>query len=138
MTVRDYRQYLFNELRHETGIPRCAACDGAAKVYNRHINAGMAKSLIEIYFAMPEGIRGRDLNMWSREWGKLVYWGLAREVKDRWYLTHEGFRWVKDQTRVPYSAYVYNNNVLERTGPPWSVREALRKKFDYDELMGNR
>ena len=76
--------------------------------------------------------------MWSREWGKLVYWGLAREIKDRWYLTHEGFRWVKDQTRVPYSAYVYNNNVLELTGPPWSVREALRKKFDYDELMGNR
>lgn len=126
---------------------KCPLCTQLAKVYRRKVNAGMARSLIEMYRVggtldwvhVPTQIGAR-----SREEGKLAYWGLVEEETAKredggragyWRVTAKGVRFVREKIKVPKYARVYDGRCLGLTGDEVSIREALGSKFSYDELM---
>lgn len=128
---------------------RCPCCRQMARTYPRTLNAGMARSLILMY-----RLAGRDwihiptsLPARSREEGKLAYWGLieeAQEVREDggragwWRVTDLGERWVRAEAWVPQRLEVYDNQVQRAApgcDPHWTIRKALGKRFNYDELM---
>lgn len=130
------------------GGHECPLCTQLAKVYRRKVNAGMARSLIEMYRVgglerewvhVPTQIGAR-----SREEGKLAYWGLVEEETAKredggragyWRVTEKGVQFVRARIKVPKYARVYDGRCLSLTGDEVTIREALGSKFNYDELM---
>ena len=130
----------------------CPCCGQMAKVYARHIDSGMARSLILMWRAarfdwqhIPTTVGPTR----SRQEGKLAYWDLITEAGDItredggragwWRVTQKGETFVRGKLWVPYTAYVYSgkkDKVLRIEGKPWGIKDALGKKFDYEELMG--
>jgi hypothetical protein len=141
-TARDVREAVLQG-RHD-GIT-CPTCDQYAKVYRRNINSGMARSLILLYRQGPGFVHvPTAIGARSREEGKLAYWGLAEEehvVREDggragwWRITSLGVQFVLGRVSVQKYALVYNGRVLEHDGPPWTIRDALGKRFNYAELM---
>lgn len=124
----------------------CPACGQYCKVYQRKLNSGMARSLIAMYQIDPTGYIHvpTALSARSREEGKLAYWRLVEEQNANrpdggragyWRITELGTQFVLGQLRVPRYARVYDGKVLELTGDPISIQDALGDKFDYAELM---
>jgi hypothetical protein len=145
ITLGEARAWLLD--RVEAGAC-CPVCTQLAKVYdNRQINAGMAVSLIKMYRVggtdwvhVPTMVGAR-----SREEGKLAYWDLVEEATEKrpdggragwWRITPRGERFTLNELRVPKYARVYDNRVLGFRGEPISIVDALKNKFDYNELMG--
>lgn len=125
----------------------CPVCHQHVQMYKRKLNSGMARSLIEMY-----KIGGTDWvhlptqmkSLRSREEGKLRYWGLVEEEKDRredggragwWRVTEEGKAFVIDLSSVPKYAKVYNGKCYGLEGEPVTIRQCLGDKFNYDALM---
>ena len=137
----------------------CPCCGQFAKIYRRTITSQMAKGLIRFYRA-ASGAVGlpivlADLFDHDRlyavsagkggDFTKLVYWGLISEVpkpdtKDTrssgvWQLTEKGQRFVLCAEKVPKNAVVYDGQLIGLEGRMVSIRECLRSRFSYDELM---
>jgi hypothetical protein len=127
----------------------CPCCTRFTKVYNRKINSGMARALIEIYRAArtdwvhkPTVLSG--IGAAARDESLLRYWGLMEEETERrddggragwWRITDAGEQWVLGRTTVPKYARTYGSRCLGIEGDPQSIRDALGSKFNYDELM---
>lgn len=124
----------------------CPCCGQYAKVYRRNINHQMAMGLIALakhgqgFHHLPTvepTVRGGDTT-------KCAYWGLLNEElvirpdggrAGYWELTDQGRRFVMGFVTVPKYAMVYNKQVLELTGPPWSIHDALGTPFDLQDLL---
>lgn len=52
-----------------------------------------------------------------------------------WRLTDSGREFVVGNLSVPKYVRLYNGKRLGLVGPSWSIRDALGKKFNYNELM---
>lgn len=130
----------------EKGAP-CPCCSQFAKVYRRKVNAGMARSLIEMYrldakdwVHVPTQIGAR-----SREEGKLAYWGLIEEATDArgdggragyWRMTPKGVAFARGLTRIPKYALIYDGRVIGFDDTEFvDIRDALGTRFSYDDLM---
>lgn len=128
----------------------CECCGRYAQVYQRRIHTSIALQLIELYKLggtydhvhasrlIPKGVSG------AGDLSKAKYWGLIEEKPSDgrtkssgfWMLTDLGLQYVTDRARVPYIAYVYDDKVLGFSERLCGIREALKEKFDYQELMG--
>jgi hypothetical protein len=125
----------------------CPCCGQLAKVYKRQINGQMARVLIMMHKASPDGgevhlptlYRGADT-------AKLAYWELIKEREEPrpdggragwWCVTDKGRAFINGRIAVPQYARVYNGQLLNLTGPPVDIRTALGKNFDYSELMAS-
>jgi hypothetical protein len=82
----------------------------------------------------------------GREETKLAYWGLIEEERTerpdgardaRHHVTVLGELFIKGEVTVQKYARVYNGGGVSvgLTGPQITIRDALRGKFDYQELM---
>lgn len=61
---------------------------------------------------------------------------VERPVSGYWRLTKLGARFVLGEIKVPAYVWVYGNKPLDRTvDETVSIHDALRCKFDYEELM---
>lgn len=136
---------------------RCPVCTQWAQTYRRTINAGMARSLVEMWRVggltpvhVPTQIGAR-----SREEGKLAYWELAEPCgnavtpdtapdvaehfagRDRgwWRVTAKGRDFALGTTTVPQYAVVFDGRVLGHDGKPITIRDALGTRFDLDALL---
>lgn len=81
------------------------------------------------------------------DWQKMRWWGLIQEkpyeVKPDgnpssgfWYLTDAGVKFVEQQTKMPCAAFEFRSELLEWDVSEYvNIREALKKQFDYDDLM---
>jgi len=144
-TLEQSREWL---RKHLNDGARCPCCSQFAKIYRRKINAGMARSLIEMWQVagcdwvhLPTAIGAR-----SREEGKLAYWALVEESTEPrddggragwWRVTPKGRAFVAGLTRVPKYAHIYDGRCLgfddtELVG----IRDCLGSRFNYDDLMG--
>lgn len=128
----------------------CPACFRLARRYsNRQINSQMAVTMIRLYRARG-GEYGRlqlyrdQTGRQNREESKARYWGLLEEATERqsdgkrsgwWRLTPKGIRYVLGQESVPQFAEVFDKELIQLHGPSVTIRHALGKAFDYDELM---
>jgi hypothetical protein len=73
-----------------------------------------------------------------------VIWNLIKPQTDAegrhragwWKLTRLGVRFVQGRARLEHRhADVFLGRVVRMYGPPWSIRQALGKRFDLDALL---
>jgi hypothetical protein len=135
---------------------QCPCCNQYAKVYKRKITSSMARGLILMYRHCPvEYIHVNDLNARWRskdgffgggEFAKLSHWGLieqmekdpfddSKKTSGTWRMTQNGRDFVDEKLLVPRHIFIYNNTVINSSKESQSIREALRDKFNYKELM---
>lgn len=132
-------------LLHEGVI--CPACTQRAQIYTRAIYAQMARALIRLYRVV-----GMEFGHWPTIMGrkqadeaKLVHWGLIEpDLGERedgssrtgwWRVTELGRTWLLGNVAVPKYVDIYDSRPLRVHGEDWTVRDALGKHFDYEELM---
>ena len=126
----------------------CPLCRQFVKVYRRQITSTSARSLIRLYHARtPQGSFTHWGDLIGRQYAdeaKLVHWGLVEEenvVREDggragyWRITPAGVDWVEERSSVPRYALIYDSRFLGFEGGPWTVRDALGKRFDLQELM---
>jgi len=128
----------------------CPCCNRWARIYRRPLNSGMARSLIMMWrLAGTDWMHLTDLGPMDdrgREETKLAYWGLVEEERTerpdgardaRHRVTPLGAHFVKGEVSVQKYARVYNGGGVSvgLTGPLIDIHDALRDKFDYQELM---
>lgn len=131
---------------------KCPCCDQLAKVYKRPLFASMAIDLLRAY--RSHGV-GRWFHLPSEPekmpnggaTGVSRYWGLIEEETDVrrddggragfWRVTPLGERWLLGEISVPKYARVYDGKLLGLCGEPWTIRQALGKRFNYDEIMAS-
>ena len=86
------------------------------------------------------GTRGGD-------WAKLKYWQLLDPKEDElradgshrvglWKITPNGRLFVRDALKVPKYVYLYDGQINGTEGPQIGIKDALKTKFNYDQLMG--
>lgn len=132
--------------RVDDGV-KCPCCTQLAKVYRRTITAPMAMTLIRAYrqnrrlwFNLPAlAPRGGDD-------AKLRYWMFIEEMPNEnpktrtsgwWRITEYGERFVLGELAVPKYAHIYDGRVLKMSGEKIDIKQALKNKFDYAELMAS-
>lgn len=137
----------WTRVRAEKGVT-CPICKQHVKVYKYTINASQAHALIEMYKHCPyDWFKMKDIeHRWnSHDHGRLKHWDLIElSTKKRedggskgiWRITPLGRRFVLNEIRVPKYARVYDNETLMLYGEPVSIVDALKNRFDYNELMG--
>lgn len=128
---------------------KCPCCGQYAKVYKRTIHSRMAADLIVAlrragteWFHLPT--MG---NSYGGDFAKLVHWGLIEESPEVradgspragwWRITEKGEAYVRGRQKVHKYARIYNGKCLGLTDELVSIKQALRNRFDYDELMDN-
>lgn len=108
----------------------------------------MARSLIRMYrtYGLEYGYLP-NLPADSREEGKLVHWGLVLEADETrpdggragwWRVTERGEDFILRGLMVPKYILIYDSHCLGYENPikVVSIRDALKKKFSLEELMG--
>jgi hypothetical protein len=146
--------------RLDDGV-QCPTCCQHAQRYYRRINSGVARWLIVLVSLSPRHQptwtatrdvirRAASLKTFGSSLGSgeapslLPFWGLIETRpntdKDKkhsgmWRPTACGYDFVEGKITVPRVAVVYNNTLERLEGEPVSIRQALGKKFSYDELM---
>jgi hypothetical protein len=151
-TLDEAREWVSENL--EDGA-ECPCCGQLAKLYKRKLNSSMARSLIWLVrHAGPVAREWVDVAQeapkWllkSRELPKLAHWGLIEEMpKDpddttrrtsgTWRPTEEGVDFVYVRIKATARVHLYNNTLEGFDEDEYiTIKQALGKKFDYEELM---
>jgi hypothetical protein len=124
----------------------CPLCTQLAKIYWRKINSTMARTLLTMYRhgAAAEYVHTPSLPGDTHEASQLAWWELAIEERARredggragwWRLTGRGADFAGARTTVPLHARIYDGRVLNLTGAPVTIHDALGTRFRYDDLM---
>jgi len=150
-TVSEARAWL---LEAREGGTKCPCCGQHVQVYKRHLNYSMAHVLFLLYeyfthhegwLHVPSYLNGKGVAARGGDWAKLAHWGLivrsGEERQDgsarvgKWRITSKGERFMEKAISVPAYYLSYNNTILGWAERQLYVDEALRKAFDYCELM---
>jgi len=137
----------------------CPCCSQYAKIYKRIFNSGMAYCVINLFkiekelqpkdgwLLVVELLEKRGINANSVEYSKLKYWGLLEKHPPRenkksgsshvglWRLTPLARAFVDGNATIPSWVKDFDNRVLEMSKEPVAIRQALGKKYNYDEMM---
>jgi len=130
----------------------CPCCGQFSKIYTRKLNSGMAYSLLRIARAFPNGEwvhveRFSKSDTRAAEFSKLRFWGLVEPKGERkedgnsagyWRVTQKGYAFVGLKTLIPAKAQIYNNGCRGFSDQQINIIQALGKRFNYYELMGDR
>lgn len=148
--AKDYVKQHINE-----GV-ECPCCTQFVKMYRRKITSSMAYALILIansgkrdYFHVEDYLKGENCPAAIRgDFPKLRYWGLieAEESKREdgskrngyYKITQKGIDFVQCKIVVPEAMYIFKNKAYNRpmeNDSYISIKQALRGKFNYTELM---
>jgi hypothetical protein len=132
---------------------RCLCGRPPIKVYRRPLGSSSTRVLLSLY--RQAGLDwshiptiSTKLEMQHGGYAVLAqHWGLMEEetaVKRAdggragfWRVTPKGERWINGEETVPKYATLYIGQLLKNDGPPWSVEQALGKKFNLREIMGH-
>ena len=133
---------------------QCPCCSQYAKVYERTLPSATARVMIRLYqhnkgidyVYLPTILDTMKGTPHQGGYGTLGHhWGLMEQMPGErpdgsnrvgwWRLTDLGRDFVRGIETVPKTAYLYSGRCLTVGGPPWSVRDALGHRFNYDELM---
>jgi hypothetical protein len=158
MPLSEVREWLRERVVGRKIATDCPVCTQRVELYHRSVYATMARFLIGLYWMSPERSDGEawvSARAIAQRYGlrlneggdrsKLRYWGLI-EVPDAtrpdgsnrtgyFKITRRGRAYVEDRLLIPKTAVIYNGSALRFEGPDVGIRDALRGKFDYSELM---
>lgn len=129
----------------------CPCCGQLAKEYKRPLNAGMAWSLIWLVQQSENqddpwvDLHGGPLTLHqSRELAKLRHWGLivqknvpskrGARTSGSWRPTEPGALFARGKSVEPAHITLYDNVVTAVARKRVGIKQALGKKFDFDEL----
>lgn len=141
---------------------QCPCCDQHAQRYYRTINSSVARWLLALVTLSPEtsgnwvstkdviqhaaSRKGFGSSLGSGEAPSLLpFWELiecrpsddpAKKHSGVWRPTKRGYDFAHGRMTVPHTAVIYNNVLDRLEGDQIGIRQALGKKFSYDELMG--
>lgn len=130
---------------------KCPHCGRLIHVYHRTITAAMAAALIAIYrrgkggwvhlptFKMRFGNVRLRAALAGGDVSKLRFWKLLSPHPDRsgyWSITKAGEKFCRGTRKVPKYVDILLGRPIGKHGPQIGIVEALRQKFDYNELMG--
>ena len=160
-TIAQGRQHLID---HRNEGTHCLLCHRPAKVYRRPINSSMALVLIELrnyyrrsppfrYIHVPTIVEGLSYPDKIRaalrgDWPKLRWWGFIVEAPDTflppdgsksrsgyWCITEYGLSFAEDQAVAYSHVYEYRGEILGWDTDLVSIKNCLKKKFHYQDLM---
>jgi hypothetical protein len=131
---------------------KCPICERHLRQWKRALNAGQAAALI--YLVKKAKFSGEWVEMRSNEsprfvvmvndFSQLVHWGLIEKKKGDdnspsgiFRATQLGISFVAGEDVVPTHVYLLNNEVKGWSHSTFSIKDALKKKFDYDELLNS-
>lgn len=137
----------------EKGI-KCPCCGQMVKKYTRPLHYSMIICLIKLYKlvqARQDYYHVNDFGADSTNGGdfaKLKYWGLIVEKpKDPqnkisrtsgfWTVTVKGKSFLLNRTTVARAIFIYNKKKIGESEQQVTAQEALGKKFNYSDLMGD-
>lgn len=156
-TLEEAKQYLRENF--EKGAD-CPCCLQFVKLYKRRLNAGACRALILMYrierasedfnewiHVQQEFASRFGLNANSMDYSQAQWWGLIESKPNEddptkkdsgfWRLTDLGRSFVRGTWTVYSHARLYNNKCLGFVGTKQDIKQALGKKFDYEELMNS-
>lgn len=144
-TVEEAQAYI-NENREE-GV-ECPCCGHKSKVWEKPLIGTAVADLIRLVrFWEKNGVPAHisEFTTQRSNFYTLSYWGLIMkgevEVDNKkrssgyWVPTIKGGDFVEGKITIPSIAATYNNKLVEFRGRQIGVKEALGKKFNYEELM---
>jgi hypothetical protein len=152
MTLEEAKAWV--EANRDEGV-NCPCCGQLCKNYKRPLNAPMARSLIWLVRrSLPKAEGWVDLRteaplfvQQSRELAKLAHWELIEEkavesargarTSGIWRPTERGVRFAKGEIALASHVVLYDNNILEFSEKPTTIRDSLGKRFSFDELWGS-
>lgn len=124
---------------------KCPCCSQFAKIYRRKIHSTMAASIISMYRSGGLGwVHVPSVAGDACEAGKLRYWGLVEEERERrpdggrsgwWRVTELGGSFVRAELLVKKYALIYDGRCLGLEGEMISIRDSLGSRFSYEDLM---
>lgn len=129
----------------------CPCCGRYAQIYKRRLYDTAVRMLIMLYkLGADQDYVHYSLAVMNFSHGhigdfnKAKYWDLIRQkpyesfeksAAGSWKLTQEGIDFIQGRASIPEFAYIFDDRVLGFSENRVNVREALGKKFNYEELM---
>lgn len=130
----------------------CPCCGSFCKRYRRKLNANACMVMIAMFrkkkfgFVKIEEFMRVNGYQRSGDFPYLVHWGMLEKMegeradgskKNGFYkLTEKGRDFVQRKIKAKATLIIYNGKVEGFEGDEISIEQALGKKFDYRELMG--
>lgn len=143
-TLREVRPYV-DALKVQGG--HCPACGQSVKLYRRKLDATMARLLVRLVKVQERGRGGwyhvRALGDETGCLSLLEWWGLVQQARNDdpvkrcsglWQATPRGIAFAKGQIAVASHVFIYNNRVEGWGAREATVRDALGRRFNYEEL----
>ena len=152
MSVSHARRVLLSNLREEQ---TCPCCGKRAKIDERPITGGMARSLVAVYYYFkrnadvkwlhaPSFLREQKLNS-SNDFGLLRYWNLTVPAvsvsKDGskftgiYGITQLGQDFVERKVAIPAKVGLFARRFFWLAGDLITIDQAFRKKFNFNEVV---
>lgn len=149
-TIQEAKAFLRE--RWEKGT-ECPCCTQHVQKYSRPITSAMAMALIILYKECRKGgrhvdrpwihaetmLKGADCPASIRgDFSKLKYWGLIypkEEMEGYYDITVKGILFVEGKVKVESHVMLYNNKYYGTKGDYVSIKDCLKKKFNYEKLM---
>lgn len=128
----------------------CPCCGQKIQIWRKSIISTAVASLcqlVRMYDDKPLHHDKFTVLLKDRNFSQLVLWGLIEAAAPRtatdnsagmWSPTSKGIAFVKGSLTVPQYVETYNNILLGFDGPEIDVRQALREKFDYNDLLADQ
>lgn len=131
----------------------CPCCGRWGKINAYQVTSTQAKGLIWMFTNFPAdywvdlgnapGWLLRSKPMATSKW-----WGLVepaakdendadKKASGKWRLTDKGRAFVLGRTLIPQYVFVFDNTCYGYSENMVDIRDSLKKKFSYEELMGN-
>lgn len=153
-TLDEAREVLKSELRAKLDKgAHCDVCNQYVRMYKKRLSSTAVLMMIRLfrleqdtqeqYHHLNDLMRGFSISGCG-DFATSRFWGLVEEMPNddpkkkasgMWALTDSGRKFVTKQVRVKSHAKTYNAKCYGLVGDYMDVEEALREKFNYQELM---
>lgn len=155
-TLEEAKQIIKDELRLQLDKgAHCDICTQYVRMYKKRLSSTAVGMMIRLYklekhteepfHHLNELMKGYSISGCG-DFATARFWGLIEEMSNddptkkasgMWALTNNGKKFILNQARVKSHARIYNAKCYGLDGEYINVKEALRKKFNYEELMSS-
>lgn len=140
-TLADVRGDIRKDLAEGEAV-YCLCCGSTNRVYARGLSAVMARTLVELYKALPHTLTSATITKRTGQTGggdtsKLVYWGLIEAWPEHsWKITDRGIQFLRGNIRLPHKALIYHDTLIGfDTSIEVTIRDLIGKNFSLDEVL---